>query len=168
MERAECVVVYAATELFSELRRVEDWPQFTEGLVSVVATGHHRYRWGLVYAGHRREVDVVLSFDHRTRRISWKALRRPAFDGGLRLVPLDAHRTRVYAWLTVEPVGLVENLLAGPHLTNAMAARNLQRLAEWVASRPEPARRGAVVEDIPIPRRDQADAAARLESRPRQ
>lgn len=163
MERAECVVVFSATELFAELRRIEDWPQFTEGLHGVVPTGHHRYRWDVAYAGQRREVDVVLSFDHRRRTITWKALRRPAFDGGLRLVPLDAHRTRVHCWVSIEPVGLVQTLVSGPHLTNAMAARNLQRLAEWVAARPQPGQRSAEVDDLPSPRVDLRDAGVGVE-----
>lgn len=159
MERAECVVMMAATDLFSELRRVEDWPLFTEGLHEVVPTGHHRYRWDVVYAGSRREVDVVLSFDHRRRAIAWRSLRRPAFDGGLRLVPLDAHRTRVHGWMSVEPVGLVQTLVSGPHLTSAMVARNLQRLTEWVASRPEPGLGRPVAADVPVPRIDLTGAA---------
>lgn len=139
MERAECVVVFGASDLFAELRHVDDWPEFVEGLNSVVPIGHHRYRWDLVYAGAPRLVDVVLSFDHRRRSITWRSLRRPKFDGGLRLAPLDAHRTRVHLWMSVEPVGLVQGLTERG-LTNALAARNLQRLADWVSSRPEPRR----------------------------
>lgn len=163
MERAECVAAMAATELFAELRRVEEWPHFTEGLHAVVPTGHHRYRWDVVYAGQRREVDLVVSFDHRRRAITWKSLRRPAFDGGLRLVPLDAHRTRVHGWMSVEPVGIVQTLVSGPHLTSAMVARNLQRLSEWAASRPEPGPRRADAGDVPAPRIDLTGAVVPTE-----
>jgi len=134
VERAECVVVFGATELFAELRRVDDWPDFVEGLNAIEQLGHHRYRWDLVYAGSPRLVDVVLSFDHRRRSISWKSRHRPRFDGGLRLAPLDAHRTRIHLWMSVEPVGLVQSLTE-PGLTNAMVARNLQRLSDWTATR---------------------------------
>lgn len=163
MERAECVVVMAATELFSELRQVAAWPEFTEGLSEVVPTGHHRYRWDVLYAGQRREVDVVLAFDHRRRVIAWKSLRRPAFEGGLRLVPLDAHRTRVHGWMSVEPVGFVQSLVSGPHLTNAMVARSLQRLSEWVATRPHPGLRRVGADDVPAPGIDLRGSAVRTE-----
>ena len=67
---------------------------------------------------------------------------------------MDAHRTRVYCWLLVEPVGLMEGLLAGPSLNDAMANRSVQRLVDWL---PAPSRLPLPDEsETPRPRSDPA------------
>lgn len=134
---ASRVVSCDATTLYTELSDVQLWPEFLEGLEAVEPLGHHRYRWTVCFAGRTRprEVDVVLSLDPRTHRVSWRHLTRPAFDGSFRLEPVSESRTRVHLDLAPTPEGSLEGLYDVARMDHWDAGRDLERLADVLAAR---------------------------------
>jgi uncharacterized membrane protein len=130
--RASVAMPASADQLFGWLKDVGHWPEFLEGLDGVEEIGFRRYRCAVSYAGHSRSCDVVVSIDPRDRRVAWKHLHGPAFDGTLRLRPLTADRTRVDLLIDIAPVGLLDGFVESTGMTDAMAARDLQRLRRLV------------------------------------
>src|SRR5690349_13816157 len=130
--RASVAMPASVDQLFNWLKDVGHWPDFLEGLDGVEALGFRRYRFAVNYAGHARSCDVVVSVDQRDQRVAWKHLQGPAFAGTVRLCPLTPERTRVDLLLDIAPVGLIDGFVENSGMTDAMAARDLQRLRRLV------------------------------------
>lgn len=130
MSHAEAVTVVHAglPEVEARVRDVESWPLFLGGLVSVVRTGHDRYRFTIRQGTGHHDVDVRVSPRPREHRIAWHVLTGPAWDGEIRMAEESPQRTRVALRVTVEPRGFtatVADLLGGGQ---EHAELDLQRL----------------------------------------
>jgi uncharacterized membrane protein len=124
---ASTVVNLPVAEIETQLRRIEEWPQYVPGVESVTRTAFERYVFRVRSGDDIRDVHVAVVAHPRDHRITWRALSGPAYGGEFRLHS-EGQRTRVGLSLTAEPAGflsVVTELVAG---STAAADVGLQRM----------------------------------------
>jgi len=134
-KRATAIVAMEPDALFTWLCNVENWPRIFDGLEQVEQLGYRRYRWQIRFAKHERTVDVAISCDPHARRVSWRHLTGPRFDGTFWVSPFGDARSKVDLVMHLSPEGFREGLvdtLAREGTIGWLADRHLQRLQEQV------------------------------------
>jgi uncharacterized membrane protein len=134
-KHATATVAMEPDALFTWLCNVENWPRFFEDLEQVEQLGYHRYRFRIRVANHERTVEVAITSDPHVRRITWKHLTGPVFDGTFWVSPVGETRSKVELALHLAPQGFLEGVIDAIGREGAMgwlAGRQLQRLQEQV------------------------------------
>lgn len=132
-QQATVVVSVPLAEAEVKLRDVECWPRFLIGLEEATKTAYERYLFVVREGRRTREVQVCVVDHPREHRISWRALARPAFDGELRLHPVDDRHTRVTLTLVAEPAGFLAGLSEMVGSSASTATLAVQQLDAFLA-----------------------------------
>jgi uncharacterized membrane protein len=138
-EEANTVMTVPLADLEAMLRQVETWPAFLPDLESTRTTSHRRYVFTVRQHSRSYDVPICLNVHPREHEVAWRALKGPAWNGILRLQPVDEKHTRVHLELTVHPRSFGAQIAEWISSHRAEAELALQRLSHVVEDGQQPA-----------------------------
>jgi len=128
-QEASVTVSVPLAEAEQRLRDVTCWSSFLVGVEDVAKISHERYAFRL---DDGRQLRVAVRLHLRNHCFTWHALGGPAFEGSLKLTPVNSMCTRMTLRLVIRPAGFVANLAEMVGTSRSRAAVDLQRLDTYV------------------------------------
>src|SRR5262245_56295446 len=95
---------------YNQWTQFESFPQFMEGVESVVQRGDTMTHWRVKIGGMEREFDARITEQRPDQRIAWASVAGPRHAGLVTFQPLDENLTRVSLQMDTDPGGLAENV----------------------------------------------------------
>ncbi|MFJ9950863.1 SRPBCC family protein [Kitasatospora sp. NPDC091207] len=96
---------------YEQWRKVEEFPLFMRGVVSIERRGRELTHWVVGVAGAHREFDARTTEVVPDERVAWAAVAGEVRQAGVvTFHRLGAERTRIMLQLDVEPQGLLERV----------------------------------------------------------
>ena len=120
---------------YNQWTQFETFPQFMEGVESIVQRGDAMTHWKIEVAGVSREFDARITEQHPDERVAWESVDGPRHAGVVTFHRLDADQTRVTLQMETDPDGLVENAADVLGFLSRRAKGDLKRFKEFIESR---------------------------------
>src|SRR4051794_16895876 len=121
--------------VYDQRKQFEEFPQFMEGVESVIQIDETNLRWIANIAGVRREWDATITEQHPNLRVAWTSTDGTDNSGVVTFHRLDYKRTRVRLQLDVEPRSATEQIGDKLGLVRRRVRGDLERFKELVESR---------------------------------
>lgn len=140
---------------YDQWTQFESFPQFMDGVESVIQRDDKRLDWTATIAGQTRSWTAEIVDQTPDRRIAWKSTSGTDNAGAVLFEPLDADRTRMTLTIDAEPEGVVERVGDAAGFLDRRVQGDLERFKTFIERRDTPtgAWRGeihgdAVVDDV--------------------
>lgn len=98
---------------WEHLHRIEEYPQFIDGVMQASARGRSRAHLNLEVRGTERELDADITDRGQERVMSWQTTEEPKISGTFALRSIDDGNTQVQIRLEYDPEE-VKATLGGP------------------------------------------------------
>src|SRR3954462_8370546 len=120
---------------YDQWTRVEEFPQFMDGVEAVTQLDDTHLHWVAEIAGERREWDAALPEQRHEARVAWRSTSGTQNAGAVTCHRLAEDLTKVMLQRDVEPEGLVEQ--AGDRLgfVRRQAEGDLARFKDFIEER---------------------------------
>jgi uncharacterized membrane protein len=120
---------------YDQWTQFETFPQFMEGVESVVQVDDTHLHWQAEIAGVSREWDAEITEQTPDQRIAWKATTGSENAGVVTFHRIDDDTTKVMLQLDFEPEGLVEQAGDALGFVKRRATGDLGRFKEFIEAR---------------------------------
>lgn len=128
---ASTIVNLPTAEVVDRLRHVEGWRAFLDGVLDITRVTRDRYTFTVQTARGARQRDVRVHVAQHGRRLSWRALSGPRYQGVVHLTPVDGRRTLVKLSVIDMPYGIVASFTEMV-MHREEAVVDLQRLEQYL------------------------------------
>jgi len=105
-QQATTVVPLPLATVERQLRDVESWSEFLQGIGSIRYTSHERYLFTLADGRDHRELKMVVKLRYQDHCFVWHGLSGPAMRGTLKLTAVDDRHTALTLVVATMPAGL--------------------------------------------------------------
>jgi uncharacterized membrane protein len=123
---------------YNQWTQFESFPEFMEGVKSVMQTDAAHLHWKAEVGGEIREWDAEITEQEPDRVISWRSSSGAPIGGTVRFEPLGADRTRITLLLDYEPEGFKEKVGEALGFVSHRVEGDLERFKKFIESRGAP------------------------------
>lgn len=136
----------SASVAYNQWTRLEDFPEFMDGVEEVTQLDDATQHWVANIGGQRKEWDARVTENVANERIAWTSEGGTFTSGLVAFSPLDENKTRVVLEMDYDPEGIVEELGDKLGFVSRRVEGDLKRFKEFVESREKQTdgRRGTV------------------------
>jgi uncharacterized membrane protein len=120
---------------YNQWTQFESFPQFMDGVESVVQTDDTHSHWKTKIAGVEREFDTEVTEQHPDERVAWKSTDGTTHAGVVTFHRLSDNESRVTVQLDWKPEGLVEKAGAAVGVDDRQVKADLKRFKSFIESR---------------------------------
>ena len=124
-----------ARTAYDQWTQFEAFPQFMEGVESVVQQDDRTLRWTAVIAGQRKTWTAQITDQTPDTRVAWKSIDGAENAGAVLFEPLGDRRVRITLKLDADPEGLVETVGANLGFLERRVKGDLERFKKFIESR---------------------------------
>jgi uncharacterized membrane protein len=137
MSRFEHVVTVDApiAEVYNQWTQFEAFPEFMEGVESVVQLDDRTLDWTAEIGGQRRRWTAEITDQTPDTRVAWKSTSGADNAGAVLFEPSDGGRTRVTLRIDVEPDGPVEAVGDALGFVERRTKGDLERFKQFMEDR---------------------------------
>ena len=141
----------SASVAYNQWTRLEDFPEFMDGVEEVTQLDDATQHWVANIGGQRKEWDARVTENVADERIAWTSEGGTFTSGLVTFRPLDESKTRVVLEMDYDPEGIVEELGDKLGFVSRRVEGDLKRFKEFVESRGKEmdSRRGPVARAAP-------------------
>ena len=122
---------------YNQWTQFESFPEFMEGVRSVVQTDDTHLHWVAEIGGAEREWDAEITEQHPDHRVAWKAIDQDGPHGAVTFHKLDDSRTKVMVQMDYDPDGMMESIGSAAGLDSRRVKGDLESFKEFVERRGE-------------------------------
>ena len=123
---------------YDQWTQFESFPQFMDGVESVVQRDDRTLDWTATIAGQRKEWTAEITDQTPDLRIAWKSTSGEENAGAVVFEALSGSQTRITLKLDVEPDGLVETVGTGLGFLERRVKGDLERFKTFIEGRAMP------------------------------
>jgi uncharacterized membrane protein len=120
---------------YNQWTQFESFPQFMEGVESVVQKDDTTLRWKAKVAGRETEWDARITEQIPDVRIAWRSISGQPNGGAVDFHRIDDRTTRVVLVMETEPQGVVESVGDALGLLGRRIEKDLERFKEFIEKR---------------------------------
>jgi uncharacterized membrane protein len=120
---------------YDQWTQFESFPQFMEGVESVVQLDDRTLQWTADIAGQRKSWTAEITDQTPDTRVAWKSIGGADNAGAVLFEPLGGERTRITLKLDADPEGIVETVGANLGFLERRVKGDLERFKAFVESR---------------------------------
>jgi uncharacterized membrane protein len=120
---------------YNQWTQLESFPQFMEGVKSVMQIDDTHLRWHAEIAGKDQEWDAEITEQTPDKRIAWHSTSGAKNAGVVTFHRLSDSETRVMLQIDYEPEGVVENAGELLGLVGSRIEGDLERFKEFIEAR---------------------------------
>jgi uncharacterized membrane protein len=120
---------------YDQWTQFESFPQFMEGVNSVVQLDDRTLQWTADIAGQRKSWTAEITDQTPDTRVAWKSIGGADNAGAVLFEPLGGERTRITLKLDADPDGIVETVGANLGFLERRVKGDLERFKPFVESR---------------------------------
>jgi uncharacterized membrane protein len=124
--------------VYDQWTQFESFPQFMQGVESVVQEDDRTLHWTAKIAGQRREWTARITDQTPNTRIAWKSISGAENAGAVLFAPLPENRTRITLKVDVDPQGPIETIGANAGLLEGEVEGDLRRFKDFIEQRRVP------------------------------
>ena len=124
-----------ARTAYDQWTQFEAFPQFMEGVESVVQQDDRTLRWTAVIAGQRKTWTAQITDQTPDTRVAWKSIDGAENAGAVLFEPLGDRRVRITLKLDADPEGVVETVGANLGFLERRVKGDLERFKKFIESR---------------------------------
>ena len=121
--------------VYDQWTQFEEFPQFMEGVESVVQLDDTHLHWVAEIAGTKREWDAEITDQVPDQVVAWRSLDGTDNAGAVTFQPVGADTTQVTLQLDFDPQGLVETVGDKLGFVSKRAEGDLERFKQFIESR---------------------------------
>ncbi|WP_412538859.1 SRPBCC family protein [Longispora sp. K20-0274] len=121
--------------VYNQWTQFEEFPQFMEGVDSIVQQADDRTHWKISIGGVEREFDATIIEQIPDERVAWASVNGPRHAGLITFEPRTADRTSVTAHIDLEPEGFTETVGDALGLITHRVRGDLERFKEFLEAR---------------------------------
>ena len=121
--------------VYNQWTQFEEFPQFMQGVESVVQVDETLLHWTASIAGVHRDWDARIVQQEPDQLISWENTTGAANRGVVSFRPISPDRTEVALHLEFEPEGIVEQVGDKLGIIHGRASGDLERFKEFIEQR---------------------------------
>ena len=131
----EIVIDAPVRQVYDQWTQFEEFPQFMEGVESVVQRDDKTLDWTAEIAGQRRSWTAEIKDQTPDTRIAWSATSGTQNDGAVLFEPMGPNQTKVILRIDAEPEGFVESAGDALGFLQRRTKADLERFKEFLESR---------------------------------
>ena len=120
---------------YDQWTQFESFPQFMEGVQSVVQEDDRTIRWTAVIAGQRKTWTAQITDQTPDVRVAWKSTDGSENAGAVLFEALGDGRTRITLKLDADPEGVVETVGANLGFLERRVKGDLEQFKQFIESR---------------------------------
>ena len=120
---------------YNQWTQFESFPEFMEGVRSVVQTDDIHLHWVAEVGGAEKEWNAEITEQHPDERVAWRSTSGAQNAGVATFHHLDDDTTRVTLQIDADPEGLVENVGTALGFLDRRVKGDLERFKEFIESR---------------------------------
>lgn len=120
---------------YNQWTQFEEFPDFMEGIESVVQLDDKRIHWAAKIGGKVKEWDAEIFEQIPDRRIAWRSMGGATNSGRVDFRPIDASHSEVKLTLKYEPETMVEQLGDKLGVVSSRIGGDLKRFKQLIESR---------------------------------
>ena len=120
---------------YDQWTQFESFPQFMEGVESVVQGDDRTLQWTAVIAGQRKSWNAVITDQTPDTRVAWKSTDGADNAGAVLFEPLGDRRTRITLKMDADPDGIVETVGANLGFLERRVKDDLKRFKDFIEER---------------------------------
>ena len=120
---------------YDQWTQFESFPQFMEGVESVVQGDDQTLQWTAVIAGQRKSWNAVITDQTPDTRVAWKSTDGADNAGAVLFEPLGDRRTRITLKMDADPDGIVETVGANLGFLERRVKDDLKRFKDFIEER---------------------------------
>ena len=120
---------------YAQWTQFESFPEFMEGVESVVQDDAKTLTWTADVAGQRKEWMAEITDQTPDRRIAWKSISGADNAGAVLFDAVGDGRTKVTLKIDADPEGIVETVGANLGFLQRRVKGDLERFKEFIESR---------------------------------
>lgn len=129
-------VAVPVSTAYNQWTQLEEFPQFMQGVDSVLQIDDTRSRWKTSILGAEREFETKITEQIPDERIAWTTTHGETEQAGVvTFHRLDESTTRVSVQMDVEPDGMLEKLGLATGLVGQRVSGDLDRFKEFIEQR---------------------------------
>jgi uncharacterized membrane protein len=151
------------TVAYDQWTQFETFPQFMDGVQSVVQRDDRTLDWVVTVAGQRREWTAEIVDQTPDQRVAWKSIAGTENAGAVLFAPLGSDRTRITLRIEAEPDGIVDRMGEAAGFLDRRVQGDLERFKTFIEARRTPtgAWRGEIHGDAIVDDERVADRSGR-------
>jgi uncharacterized membrane protein len=123
---------------YAQWTQFEKFPQFMEGVESVVQVDDKTLTWTADVAGQRKEWTAEITDQTPDKRIAWKSTSGADNAGAVMFESAPEGKTRITLKVDADPEGIVETVGANLGFLERRVKGDLERFKEFIESRERP------------------------------
>jgi len=123
---------------YAQWTQFETFPQFMDGVESVVQNDAKTLTWVAQVAGQRKEWTAEITDQTPDRRIAWKSTSGADNAGAVMFEPAPDGKTKITLKLDADPEGVVETVGANLGFLERRVKGDLERFKTFIESRQRP------------------------------
>ncbi len=123
---------------YAQWTQFEMFPEFMEGVVSVVQNDAKTLTWTAEVAGQRKEWTAEITDQTPDTRIAWKSTSGADNAGAVLFESAPEGKTRITLKIDADPEGIVETVGANLGFLERRVRGDLERFKEFIESRQQP------------------------------
>ena len=120
---------------YNQWTQFETFPEFMEGVSSVVQTDDIHLHWVAEIGGADKEWNAEITEQHPDERVAWRSTSGAENAGVVTFHRIDDETTRVTLQIDADPEGLVENVGTALGFLDRRIKGDLERFKEFIESR---------------------------------
>ena len=120
---------------YNQWTQFETFPEFMEGVTSVVQTDDIHLHWVAEIGGADKEWNAEITEQHPVERVAWRSTSGAENAGVVTFHRIDDETTRVTLQIDADPEGLVENVGTALGFLDRRIKGDLERFKEFIESR---------------------------------
>ena len=128
-------VKVAVSTAYNQWTQFETFPEFMEGVTSVVQTDDVHLHWVAEIGGADKEWNAEITEQHPDERVAWRSTSGAENAGVVTFHRIDDETTRVTLQIDADPEGLVENVGTALGFLDRRIKGDLERFKEFIESR---------------------------------
>ncbi len=117
---------------YDQWTQFESFPQFMEGVESVVQEDDRTLHWTAVIAGQRKTWTARITDQTPDTRVAWRSVDGAENAGAVLFTPLGDRRTRIELKLDADPEGLIETAGANLGFLERRVKGDLERFKKFI------------------------------------
>ncbi|MEA2518266.1 MAG: hypothetical protein QOF49_346 [Chloroflexota bacterium] len=123
---------------YDQWTQFETFPQFMEGVDSVVQEDDRTLTWSATVAGKKKTWRAEIKDQTPDTRLAWSSIDGAQNDGAVLFEALDADHTRITLKIDADPEGVVETVGANLGFLERRVKGDLERFKQFIESRGTP------------------------------
>jgi uncharacterized membrane protein len=134
----EIVVDAPIRQVYDQWTQFEEFPQYMEGVESVVQRDDKTLDWTAEIGGQRRSWSAEIKDQTPDTRIAWSSTSGTQNDGAVLFEPMGPNQTKVILRIDAEPEGFVESVGDALGFLERRTKGDLERFKEFIERRGAP------------------------------